>query len=185
MFSNWHPIFSVLAVTSSVLTLTAISVERFFAIMFPMRRYKSAAITTIVVCTNWLLSAGMALPHLIVRRTFEYYWANRHEVWCDEVWPQVYTDAHCHTKMPARVVYYTVVVVVMYFIPIFVMVCAYTMIVIKMMLRKRPGSLVTTSREIQDKSRRKVIWHCNALYIKPKQHTTHTLKLSTMIGERE
>lgn len=155
----------MLAVTSSVLTLTAISVERFFAIVFPLRQYKTPVITTVVVCTNWLLSVGMALPHLIVRRTFEYYWANRHEVWCDEVWPQVYTDSDCHTKMPGRVVYYTIVCIVMYFIPIFVMVCAYTMIVIKMLMRQRPGSLVITSREIQDRSRRKVSSPLKTIFI--------------------
>lgn len=142
--------------TSSVLTLTAISVERFFAIVFPLKRYKTPVTTTVVVCLNWLVSTGMALPHLIVRRTFEYYWANRHEIWCDEVWPQVYIDTDCHTEMKGRDIYYTTVCVVMYFIPILVMVCAYTVIVIKMIVGKRPGSLVVTSKEIQDKSRRKV-----------------------------
>lgn len=155
-----------MAVTSSVLNLMSISVERFFAIVFPLKKQKTPLVTVIVVCINWLISIGMALPHLIVRRTFEYYWADRHEVWCDEVWPKIYTDTDCHTKMPGRVVYYTIVCVVMYFIPILVMVCAYTIIVIKMVMRKRPGTFVTTYRQVQDKSRRKVWSHPNINIVK-------------------
>ncbi|XP_052789118.1 neuropeptide FF receptor 2-like [Mya arenaria] len=146
----------VMAVTSSVLTLTAISVERFFAIVFPLKRKKSPTVIAVVVSINWLLAIGIALPQLVVRRRFEYYWKNRHEVWCTEDWPKVY-DEYCQAVMPARKIYYTVVVVIMYFIPIFVMVCAYSVICVKMIQRKRPGTIVPSSRLAQDRARKKVI----------------------------
>ncbi|XP_045211189.2 neuropeptide FF receptor 2-like [Mercenaria mercenaria] len=147
----------VLAVTSSVLTLTAISVERFIAIMFPLNRRLTPVFTAIVIVTNWIISAGMASPHLVVRRQFEYFWADRHEIWCEEVWPKVIIDEECHTEMPGRTIYYTVVCVVLYFIPIFIMMCTYTLILVKLMLRKRPGTVITATKQALDRSRKKVI----------------------------
>lgn len=146
----------MLAVTSSVLTLTAISVERFFAIVFPLKHRLTPVFTVAVIMAIWTISAGMASPHLIVRRRFEYYWSNRHEIWCEEVWPKVYIDKECHTKAPGRIIYYTVVCVVMYFIPVLIMLCAYTVILVKLVLRKRPGTLVTVTKQAQDRCRRKV-----------------------------
>ncbi|XP_052261870.1 neuropeptide FF receptor 2-like isoform X2 [Dreissena polymorpha] len=147
----------VVAVTSSVLTLTAIAVERFFAIVFPLRKRKSPCITVVVLVTNWLVAVGIAMPHLIVRRRYEYYWKDRHQIWCEENWPKVYVNRNCSIVMPGRRIYYTLVTSVLYFIPIFVMLCAYTIIVIKMLLRKRPGTQVNSSRQLQEKSRKKVI----------------------------
>lgn len=45
----------------------------------------------------------------------------------------------------------------MYFVPICVMVFAYSIIAIKLMRRKSPGSLVGTTTMLQDRARRKVI----------------------------
>ena len=149
-------LISVLAVTSSVLTLTAISVERFFAIVFPLKRRLSPLFAFIVIVTNWILSVAMASPHLVVRKQFEYYWADRHEIWCEEVWPQVYIDEDCNFDMPGRTIYYTLVSVVMFFIPIAIMLFAYSLILIKLMIWKRPGTVITVTRQAQDRSRKKV-----------------------------
>ena len=69
-----------MSVTSSVLTLTCISVERFFAIVFPLKFTKSPIIIASAVSAIWLLSIGIAVPQLVVRRRFEYFWKDRHQV---------------------------------------------------------------------------------------------------------
>ncbi|XP_060578178.1 neuropeptide FF receptor 2-like isoform X2 [Ruditapes philippinarum] len=146
----------MLAVTSSVLTLTAISVERFVAILFPLKRRLTPLFAFIIIVTNWVLSVAIASPHLVVRKQFEYFWADRHEIWCEEVWPQVYTN-DCKMDMPGKTIYYTILSVVMFFIPIVVMLFAYTLILVKLLIRKRPGTVITVTKQAQDRSRKKVI----------------------------
>ena len=149
-------LFVVVAVSSSVLNMTAISVERFFAIVYPLKPRMPPWLTGIVVSLNWFLAVGIASPHLFVRVQYEYYWADRHQVWCDENWPRVYTDAKCHTKSPGKTIYYTVEGIVMYFVPIVVMVVAYSLILVKMVRRKHPGLTLTTVTPAQERSRKKV-----------------------------
>ena len=76
---------TVLAVTSSVLTLTVISVERFMAIVFPLRRRWTIQQTAVVMVVTWLVAVGVAAPHLAIQKRNELQWLDRHEIWCAEV----------------------------------------------------------------------------------------------------
>ena len=89
--------------TASVLTLTAISVERFAAIVFPLKARWTACTNAIIIAVTWLLAAAVASPHLFVRHMYEQHWKDRHEVWCAEEWPQVYKDEDCNTWEPGKV----------------------------------------------------------------------------------
>ena len=143
-------------VTSSVLTLTVISVERFLAIVFPFKARWSTFHTAIIVTGTWFLSASVACPQLVVRRVSEYQWKDRNEVICDEVWPRVYRDSTCNTYQPIKLAYYIVGGVVMYFVPIVVMVTAYSIITMRLIKRKVPGTLASASSSAQDRKKRKV-----------------------------
>ncbi|KAK3591706.1 hypothetical protein CHS0354_019471, partial [Potamilus streckersoni] len=145
----------VMSVTASVLTLTVISIERFLAIVFPLKAKMSKLAAGIAMATTWILSAGVASPHLVVRNQYEYFWANSHEIQCDEVWPMVYVDTQCNSHTPGKTIYYTVEGVIMYFIPIAIMLTAYSLIVIKMVIRKVPGMRMGSTAFVQDRSKRK------------------------------
>ncbi|XP_071107735.1 QRFP-like peptide receptor [Haliotis cracherodii] len=149
--------FQVLSVTSSVLTLTVISVERFMAIVFPFRAKWSSLVTGLVIVLTWCVSTMIASPHLWIRQQFKWQWKDRLEIWCEEVWPKIYKNEECETYQPGKLIYYSVEGVVMYFVPIAVMIGAYSVIAIKLCLRKAPGTLIGSTATAQERSKRKVI----------------------------
>ncbi|XP_067671254.1 QRFP-like peptide receptor isoform X1 [Haliotis asinina] len=149
--------FQVLSVTSSVLTLTVISVERFMAIVFPFRAKWSSVVTGLVIVLTWCVSTMIASPHLWIRQQFKLQWKDRLEIWCEEVWPKIYKNADCETYQPGKMIYYIVEGVVMYFVPIAVMIGAYSVITIKLCLRRAPGTLIGSTASAQEKSKRKVV----------------------------
>jgi len=147
---------TVLAVTCSVLTLTVISIERFFAIVFPLRGKMSTTVMSVSIGLCWLVSAGIASPHLSIRKHIVYNWKDREEIFCTEAWPKYYINKDCESGEPGRKIYYTVEGVVMYFIPVVVMIAAYTVISLKLVLRKAPGNNVRSTTSSQDRTRKKV-----------------------------
>ncbi|XP_025076431.1 QRFP-like peptide receptor isoform X1 [Pomacea canaliculata] len=164
--SNWpfgpfvckiNTFIQVTSVTASVLTLTAISLERFMAIVFPLKARWTSAVNVASIVTTWLLSVAVASPHLFVRRQFQQTWRDRQEVWCDEQWAKEYRDKDCNTWEPGKVAYYSVEGIVMYFLPVLVMIIAYTIIGVKLLTRKAPGILITSTAFAQEKAKRKVI----------------------------
>ncbi|CAI9725885.1 neuropeptide FF receptor 2-like [Octopus vulgaris] len=147
----------VIAVTLSVLSLTTISADRFMAIVFPLRSRMSSTKASIVISMIWFISISVAAPQLIVRHQSEFTWADRHEIYCDEVWPTVYINTKCETDQPVRKIYYIIFILVLYFIPILVMIVAYSIIVLTLMKRKAPGVAILSTTLAQEKSKRKVI----------------------------
>lgn len=55
-----------------------------------------------------------------------------------------------------QVAYYSVEGIVMYFLPVLVMIIAYTIIGVKLLTRKAPGILITSTAFAQEKAKRKV-----------------------------
>lgn len=152
-----NPCFiTVIVVTSSTLTLMVISADRLVAIVFPLRSRLSPLLTGMVIGLTWLISIGTALPQLIVMEQKELFWKNRHEVWCEESWPRVYVNEDCDVTEPGRKVYYTVYVVVIYFLSVVFMVAAYSLIMVTIVTRKLPGAVTDSIVAAQDKSKRKV-----------------------------
>ncbi|OWF48461.1 trissin receptor-like isoform X1 [Mizuhopecten yessoensis] len=147
----------VFAVTSSVLTLTVISIERFFAIVFPLKGKMSQCVMGLSIAVSWLVSAAIAAPQLFVRKVIRYEFKNRDEVFCTEIWPKFYKNAACISHEPGKVIYYTIEGIVMYVIPVIIMIGAYTVIALKLMLRKAPGNSLRSTSSSQDRTRKKVI----------------------------
>ncbi|XP_033733533.1 QRFP-like peptide receptor isoform X2 [Pecten maximus] len=145
----------VFAVTSSVLTLTIISIERFFAIVFPLRGKMSECVMGMSIALSWLVSAAIAAPQLFVRKVIRYEFRNRDEVFCTEIWPKFYKNADCVSHEPGKMIYYTVEGIVMYVIPVVIMIGAYSVIALKLMLRKAPGNSMRSNSSSQDRTRKK------------------------------
>ena len=151
----------MLSVTESVLTLTVVSVERFLAIVFPLKPRMNTLVTLVIIGVTWLLSFAMASPQLVYRRQYKLYWKNYHEVWCTETFPKMYIDTDCNTQEIGKKAYYMVQSVVMFFIPILIMAVTYTLIILKMLFRKTPGRRSRVSSHDKAKKKVKLLFFIN------------------------
>lgn len=147
----------VVAVISSVVTLTSLSIERFLIVMFPMKGRLSKNLLTFLVVFSWVAAIGTSAPNLKVRQKLEIQWRNRKDVWCDEIWPRFYTDTRCNSDQPGRRSYYIFLSVFMYFIPITVMMLAYGLIGVRLFRRQMPGNGVTAVNDVHGNARKKVM----------------------------
>lgn len=148
----------VAALTSSVLTLTVISLERFQAIVFPLKRKLSHKITIVVIVCSWIISMGTASPYLFVKEQSERQYADKLQILCKENWPSYYIGldeyGKCETEQPGMRLYFTLTFIIMYAMPILVMGVTYSIITWTLMTRKGPGGKGTSSI---DRARKKII----------------------------
>ncbi|XP_076458612.1 QRFP-like peptide receptor [Babylonia areolata] len=147
----------VAVITSSVLTLTVISVERFVAIVFPLCRGWTLRLTTVLIGVIWVIACSIASPQLHVRQLEEYEFKDRHVIICREYWTQVYLDTTClRYWSPTKVLYHLLVGVVLFLVPILIMGVCYTVICVCLLCRKTPGAASSSSSSSAQTKRRVV-----------------------------
>ncbi|WAQ97678.1 NK3R-like protein [Mya arenaria] len=155
------PLFSVLCLTASVLSLTLIAYDRFFGIVFALKAHMSHRKARFSIAIIWICSFAIAAPLLWFRELKVREWKDYTERWCDDSWPiEMKTVEGTNTTieyMPARTVYFTFVSGVLYFFPILVMTLAYSVIILKLQSSTIPGERVDSGYAAQQKTRRKVI----------------------------
>ncbi|KAI2795792.1 hypothetical protein BLOT_016432 [Blomia tropicalis] len=154
-------LLSVTCLTSSVLTLSAISCDRTMAIMFPLRSRVTKQRTDAVIGAIWLFSFAIAAPFLIFRRLQILQWSDYTETNCLEVWPSnmMYSSelGTCIQRHNFKRAYYTLVTTTLFFAPVFIMMSAYSAIIWKLWVNKVPGEAHYNNIRQQKKSKRKVI----------------------------
>ncbi|XP_070186868.1 allatostatin-A receptor-like [Littorina saxatilis] len=146
----------VTLITTSVLTLTVLSIGRFLAIVFPLRRGGwTLKMTWPIIFVIWVIACGIASPQLHVRHLEEYRFRNRHVIKCTEVWDEVYLNEQCDEWKPSEMIYHLFVSVVMFFVPIVVMIVCYSVISVSLLTRKGPGGQQPS--DSQSRSKRRVV----------------------------
>ncbi|XP_066299100.1 gastrin/cholecystokinin type B receptor-like [Branchiostoma lanceolatum] len=83
-----------LSVICSVLTLTCISIERYFAIIYPMqiRSVFTVSRARLLIAAIWIVSFLLASPALVSQTLVEYDWGTGEIIYhCQQVWP---TETH-------------------------------------------------------------------------------------------
>ncbi|XP_015788329.1 QRFP-like peptide receptor isoform X2 [Tetranychus urticae] len=149
------------SLTSSVLTLSAISCDRFIAIMYPLRVRVTKQRTKAVITVIWIISILVSTPFLFVRKHLQIKWRNFIETNCQEVWPghTVYDPEkeRCITTYPGKKYYYTFVTIALFFLPIIIMTTAYVLIIWKLWITKLPGESNAASICAQHRAKKKVI----------------------------
>ncbi|XP_053207246.1 QRFP-like peptide receptor isoform X2 [Panonychus citri] len=149
------------SLTSSVLTLSAISCDRFIAIMYPLRVRVTKQRTKAVITVIWIISLAVSTPFVIVRKHLEFQWRNFVETNCQEIWPpHTHYDPikeRCLTTYPWKKYYYTFVTIALFFLPIVIMTTAYALIIWKLWITKLPGESNAASICAQHRAKKKVI----------------------------
>ena len=142
------------------MTLTLISCDRFFGIVFAMKAHLTRRRARTLIVAVWVYSIATSAPLLAFREEFIRVWANHVEIWCDDTWPVVTKwDPQRNMTLathPSKKFYYTFVCLVLYFLPITIMSFAYGCIACKLWHNSMPGEHVHSEVSTRDRNRRKV-----------------------------
>ncbi|ELU06581.1 hypothetical protein CAPTEDRAFT_181725 [Capitella teleta] len=146
------PFVKELTVNVSVITLTVISIDRYFAVLHPLKARVSRKVAKIVMSVVWAFSLASAIPVAIVYRV------------------KFTDDKHTNGKKPfcsptfgtfndidLGRVFHLYVAVVQYFLPLVIICYSYFRIMHRIWLTKAPGSAMDTRDQIMNRNKRKVI----------------------------
>lgn len=147
------PYLHGVSILVSILTLLALAVDRFFAIVFPLKlELFTVKSSKFVIAFIWVLALAVRFPYFLSLKVI--FHKTRGEFSCDANMKR--TLKHTH----AREIYYTFLLVVFYALPFVLIIVSYTLIVITLRRYKTPSDkeiakLVQRSR---GKASRKVIY---------------------------
>ena len=151
---------SVLSLVCSILTLTVISCDRFFGIVFAMKAHLTERKARVFIVAVWICTICISSPLLAYRRQETRVWLNHTEIWCGDTWPSVQSLHPIYKEpiitYPSKTIYYTFVSVVLYFLPIFVMSFAYIFIILKLWSKRQPGVHNDSATQLQNRRKKKV-----------------------------
>ena len=128
----------------SAFTLVAISLDRYIAIIYPLKPRMTTRQAIMIILSIWIMALSVALPVAILSRTMVIN-GSSHEI-CDEIWP----------NHQSRVIYSMVIMVLQYFLPLFVLLFTYTRIAIVIWVKKPPGEAENQRDRRLAASKRKV-----------------------------
>ncbi|CAH1794468.1 unnamed protein product [Owenia fusiformis] len=136
------------AVFLSAFTLVAISIDRYIAIIFPLRQRMSTSQAFIIIILIWISAIAISLPTAILSRThqaLDYNGVMRD--YCTEKWDP-----------PSRAVNYTMTILTLqYFVPVSVLIFTYIWIGVVIWAKKPPGEAENNRDQRMAASKRKMI----------------------------
>uniref|UniRef100_A0A3Q1FT29 Tachykinin receptor 1 n=1 Tax=Acanthochromis polyacanthus TaxID=80966 RepID=A0A3Q1FT29_9TELE len=147
VYCRFHNFFPIAAVFASIYSMTAIALDRYMAIIHPLQQRMSSTGTKVVVGVIWILALLLAFP--------QYYYSNTSQfpdrVICYIEWPDLMgIKNRKHSK------YYVCVTILLYFLPLVVMGCAYLVVGLTLWASEIPGDSSDRYKE-QLTAKRKVV----------------------------
>ncbi|XP_051993875.1 neuromedin-K receptor-like [Xyrauchen texanus] len=126
VYCKFHNFFPVTAVFSSIYSMTAIAVDRYMAIIHPLKPRLSATATKVVILCIWALAVVLAFPLCFYSTTRT---MPRRTV-CYVAWPRPAEDSF---------MYHVIVTVLVYMLPLVVMAITYTIVGVTLWGGEIPG----------------------------------------------
>ncbi|NWR64820.1 NK1R protein, partial [Bucorvus abyssinicus] len=145
LYCKFHNFFPIAAVFASIYSMTAIALDRYMAIIHPLQPRLSAAATKVVIGIIWLLAFLLASPQ-------GYYSVTEKlpgRLVCLVEWPEHSTNLYGKT-------YHFCMTILIYFLPLLVIGCAYTVVGITLWASEIPGDSSDRYHE-QVSAKRKVV----------------------------
>ncbi|XP_071392020.1 substance-P receptor-like [Centroberyx affinis] len=145
VYCRFHNFFPIAAVFASIYSMTAIALDRYMAIIHPLQQRLSSTETRAVIGVIWLLALLLAFP--------QYYYSStallpgRSVCYID--WPE-------YTSVDFKKIYYVCVALLIYFLPLCIMGCAYMAVGVTLWASQIPGDSSDHYRE-QLIAKRKVV----------------------------
>ncbi|XP_066506848.1 tachykinin receptor 1b [Hoplias malabaricus] len=145
VYCRFHNFFPIAAVFASIYSMTAIALDRYMAIIHPLQQRLSSTETKLLVGVIWVLALLLAFP--------QYYYSSTAQlpgrIVCFIDWPE-------YSMWDFKKMYYVCVVVLIYFLPLLVMGCAYLVVGCTLWASEIPGDSSDRYRE-QLTAKRKVV----------------------------
>ncbi|XP_043801550.1 RYamide receptor-like isoform X1 [Apis laboriosa] len=137
------------SVLVSAYTLVAISIDRYIAIMWPLKPRLSKRQAQLLILAVWMLAMVISLPIAIVSKLFQpsIQYKRCNQYICIEVWP----------SLENRYYYSIALLVLQYVIPITVLVFTYTSIAIMVWGKRPPGEAENIRDQRMARSKRKMV----------------------------
>ncbi|XP_074899767.1 substance-P receptor isoform X2 [Buteo buteo] len=143
LYCKFHNFFPIAAVFASIYSMTAIALDRYMAIIHPLQPRLSATATKVVIGIIWLLAFLLAFP--------QGYYSVMEELpgrlVCLVEWPEHSTNYFS---------YHFCMTILIYFLPLLVIGCAYTVVGITLWASEIPGDSSDRYHE-QVSAKRKVV----------------------------
>ncbi|XP_062340109.1 substance-P receptor-like [Osmerus eperlanus] len=145
VYCRFHNFFPIAAVFASIYSMTAIALDRYMAIIHPLQQRLSSTQTRVVIGVIWLLALLLAFP--------QYYYS------ATAVLPGrtvCYIDWPDYSSLDFQKIYYVCEVLLIYFLPLCIMGCAYLVVGVTLWAGEIPGDSSDRYRE-QLTAKRKVV----------------------------
>jgi len=131
----------------SVLTLTAIAVNRFFAVFYPLRMGFSKSLSAILIGFIWLVSCVTASPMLYAMKVIDV----DGNLQCIEQWAPAF-DGESSQKN-----YTLLLLTLLYALPLAAITVLYTAVVRKVWRRQVPGNITTPNQLVELVTKKRVL----------------------------
>ncbi|XP_077999722.1 RYamide receptor-like [Glandiceps talaboti] len=136
------------SVTSSIYTLVAIGVDRYYAVVYPMKKRMSKYSSRITIVVIWIVGLSMSVVQLVYVYTKEYPISSSSiVVLCDEWWP----------RKKSGIFYEFFILTFVYIIPLCVLVFTYLEVARRLWGRHIPGNAHRSRDITYYRSKKKVI----------------------------
>lgn len=136
---------SVLSVLASTMTLMAISIDRFIAVFFPIRRIIVTRNVKRIIISIWMVSAIIGIPCIYMYNIRQEHGRMKCLNRLDE------------TSLALRRLYYVVVFAFIFGLPVVLMTISYIMISLRLWFRHVPGQPSYAGRRAVVRSKRKAV----------------------------
>ena len=144
-----------ISIAATVFTMMLISIDRFYAIFFPLREkiFRKPKILSAII---WIMSFVLMLPYpMLFQVQFD---PKLNAYICLQVWPwEDPNDPNFKETYRVLEIFHITVFVVLYALPLAITIVIYFLICRKLWLRKIPGNVTDNNRAAAEKSKRKVV----------------------------
>ncbi|XP_070188356.1 tachykinin-like peptides receptor 99D [Littorina saxatilis] len=149
-YCKFSSFISTCTISASVLTFMAIAIDRYIAIIHPLRPRLTGRIVLTIIVGIWLASILLALPNIIYSEV--YTWNESGRTMCYMHWP----DIQLSHQSDQDLIYSTVLMVLNYFLPMVILTVTYSRISWELWVSRTIGEAVSMQAE-RIRSKRKVV----------------------------
>ena len=140
--------FSTVSFTVSIQNLILIAVDRFGAVVFPLRSpLIRSKLCPFFILATWIVAVAVSSPRLFANELVE----SPEGTWCVSRWKKAFRESSSPTSF--QLAYY----ILFTYIPVLLLVILYSIIVIKLKTQVHPGEQSANSQQQRDRKNRNVL----------------------------